>query len=128
MIDASVRKSNICWNIRENPTDVTIHVTKKVKSGGGFEEVKSQIGPLTVRVYVGSRPPKAEIISERAGRKEVSESYSLLADYTANLPSGPDITQEFEAYLHGKFRITSVHPQIVQNEICGYICELERTK
>lgn len=128
MLDAAARKAHIDWNIRQNPTDITIRVTQKVKSGGGFEEVESQIGPLTVRVFVGSRPLKAETVSERAGRKEVSESYSLLADYAANLPSGPDVTQEFEAYPHGKFRITSVHPQIVQNEVCGYVCELERMK
>ncbi|MDU5945457.1 MAG: Fe-S protein [Paenibacillus macerans] len=127
MIDAAVRKAHIGWNIRQNPTEVTIRVIQKVKSGGGFEEVKSQIGPLTVRIFVESRE-RAEIVSEQAGRKEVSDSYSLLADYTANLPSGPDVTQEFEAYPHGKFRITSVHPQIVQNEVCGYVCDLERTK
>ncbi|KFN07302.1 MULTISPECIES: hypothetical protein [Paenibacillus] len=127
MIDAAVRKAHIGWNIRQNPTEVTIGVTQKVKSGGGFEEIKSQIGPLTARIFVESRE-RAEIVSEKAGRKEVSDSYSLLADYTANLPSGPDVTQEFEAYPHGKFRITSVHPQIVQNEICGYVCDLERTK
>lgn len=128
MIDASVRKAHIGWNIRQNPTDITIRVTQRVKTGGGFEEVKSQIGPLTVRVFVGSRPLKADTVSERAGRKEASESYSLLADYTANLPSGPDVTQEFDAYPHGKFRITSVHPLIVQNEICGYVAGLERVK
>jgi len=128
MIDAAVRKAHIGWNIRQNPTEITINVTQRMKSGGGFEEVKSQIGPLTVRVFIGSRPPKSEIASDKAGRKEVSESYSLLADYTANLPSGPDVTQEFDAYPHGHFRITSVHPQIVQNEICGYVAELERVK
>lgn len=129
MIDAAVRKAHIGWNIRQNPTDITIRVTQRVKASGGFEEVKSQIGPLTVRVFVGSRPLKAETVSERAGRKEVNESYSLLADYMVNLPSsGPDVTQEFDSYPHGKFRITSVHPQIVQNEVCGYVAELERVK
>lgn len=127
MIDAAVRKAHIGWNIRQNPTEVTIGVTQKAKSGGGFEEIKSQIGPLTVRIFVESRE-RAEIVSEKAGRKEVSDSYSLLADYTANIPSGPNVAQEFEAYPYGKFRITSVHPQIVQNEICGYVCDLERTK
>jgi hypothetical protein len=125
MVDASVRKANIGWNIRQNPTEISIRVTQKIKSGGGFEEVKSQIGPLTVRIFAGSRE-QANIVSERAGRKEVSDSYSLLADYTANLPSGPDVAMEFEAYPYGKFRITSVHPQIVQGEICGYVAGLER--
>ena len=128
MIDASVRKAHIAWNIRQNPIDIIIRTTQKVKSGGGFEEVKSQIGPLTVRVFVGSRPLKADIVSERAGRKEVSENYSLLADYTANLPTGPDVIQEFEAYPYGSFKIKSVHPQIVQGEVCGYVAELERVK
>lgn len=129
MIDASVRKKHIRWNVCQNPTNVTIHVTQRMKVDGGFEEVKSLIGPLTVRIFVGSRPLKADAVSEKGGRKEVSKSYSLLADYTANLPSsGPDVTQEFDAYPHGKFRITSVHPQIVENEICGYVAELERVK
>lgn len=128
MIDASVRKAHIAWNIRQNPTEIIIRVTQKVKSDGGFEEVTSQIGPLTVRVFVGLRAPKADIVSERAGRKEVSDSYALLADHTAGLPSGPDVVQQFEAYPYGKFRIMSVHPQIVQGEICGYVCELERVK
>lgn len=127
MIDASVRKANIAWNIRQNPTDITIRVTQKVKSGGGFEEGRSQIGPLTVRIFVGSRE-QAGIISDRAGRKEVSDSYSLLADYAANLPSGSDVTMEFDTDLLGKFKITSVFPQTVHGEICGYVAGLERVK
>jgi hypothetical protein len=127
MIDASVRKAHIQWNIRQNPVDVTIHVTRRVRAGGGFEEEKFSVGPLTVRVFIGSRPLSAEVVSERAGRKEVSDKYSMLADYAADLPeSGPDVSQEFTAYPYGKFKIISTHPQIVQGEVCGFIAELER--
>jgi hypothetical protein len=128
MVDAAVRKAHIRWNIRQNPIEITIRVTQKVKSDGGFEEVKSQIGPLTVRVFESSHQTQADIVSERAGRKEVSSDYALLADDVANLPSGPDVLQEFDAYPYGKFKVKSVHPQIVQGEICGYLADLERVK
>ncbi|MBU5441213.1 Fe-S protein [Paenibacillus sp. MSJ-34] len=128
MIDASVRKANLRWNILQNPTVITIRIAEKVRKGGGFTEVKSEIGPMTVRIFADSRQAQGTIVSDTPGRKETSSVYSLLADDTAGLTSGPNIEQEFDADPYGSFRIGAVHPQIVNGEICGYYADIERVK
>ncbi|MFF2887014.1 Fe-S protein [Paenibacillus sp. NPDC057967] len=128
MIDAETRRKHIRWNIQQNPSTIIIHGTRRIRSGGGFEDVKENIGPLTGRIFAASNSPASKIESERSVRQEITDSYAILFDDTAVLCSGPDMEQKFEAEPYGRFRITSVNPHIVQGELCGYTCRLERVK
>lgn len=117
------RKADIAWNIAQNPTTVTISCTEMVPFGGGRKEVVSTTGPITIRIFVENH--QAAIQSGTAGKMEISAAYSLLADAKANLRNGPHVVQEFETPL-GRFRIRTVFPQIVRDELCGYTALLER--
>lgn len=124
MIDASVRKANIAWSIRQNPTEITIRRVRKVRSGGGYSESVSSVGPLTVRLYTAGKSALT-VVSTTAGTKQTDERYSLLADAAADLKADTETIDTFEAYGQ-RYRVLIVHPQIVDGQTCGYQVELER--
>lgn len=125
MIDASVRKANIRWNISQNPVDILIHRVEKVRSGGGFEEKESTVGPFTVRIFM-QKSQIPQTVSTLAGTKQTDTKYSLLADDLADIRADSQTTDAFEANGQ-KFEVIGVEPQIVQGEVVGFQVDLERT-
>ncbi|RDY70318.1 hypothetical protein DXT76_13695 [Halobacillus trueperi] len=119
------RKDHIKWNIQRNPTDITINRTVKTRVGGGFDEVESNPGPFTVRIYQVSTTETKET-NGVIGAKQTNDSWSMLADHEADLKSGTNVEDRFEVSGYGHFVITAVRPQIVMNEIVGYQADLER--
>lgn len=111
--------------IAENPTEITVQRTEKVSMGGGFDEVTSQHGPYTVRIFQqGSRIPQE--VATLAGTKHIDKGWGLLADYQADLRAGPNVKDEFDAPGLGHFLIIAVYPQKVQGQIVGYQVDLEK--
>jgi len=123
MIEA-LRKAQV-QAITENPLEITVQRTEKVDMGGYFDEVPSQHGPFTVRIFLqGSKIPQE--ISTLAGTKQVDKSWGLLADYQADLQAGPNVKDEFDVPDLGHFVVIAVYPQKVQGQIVGYQADLER--
>mgnify|MGYP000159202564 CR=1 FL=1 len=111
--------------IAENPVQITVQRTEKVDMGGHFNEVTSQHGPFTVRIFQqGSRIPHE--ISTLAGTKQVDKGWGLLADYQTDLRAGPNVKDEFDVTGLGHFLVIAVYPQRVQGQIVGYQADLER--
>ncbi|GAW27986.1 hypothetical protein [Carboxydocella sp. ULO1] len=121
----SLRRQHISWAIQQNPVTITIQRTEKVDMGGYFDEVQSEYGPFTVRIFHrGSWVPQE--VSTLAGTKQVDKGWGMLADYQANLKAGPNVVDEFDAPGLGHFRILAVYPQIVQGQVVGYQADLEK--
>jgi hypothetical protein len=121
----SLRRQHVAWNIQQNPITITIRRTEKVDMGGYFDEVTSQHGPFTVRIFQeASRIPQE--ISTLAGTKQVDKSWGLLADYKADIQAGPNVKDEFDVPGLGHFRVVVVYQQVVQGQVVGYQADLER--
>jgi hypothetical protein len=121
----SLRRQHIIWAIQQNPTEITIQRTKKVDMGGYFDEVKSEHGPYTVRIFMeGMRIPRE--VSTLAGTKQVDKGWGMLADYQADIKDGANVQDEFDVPGLGHFRILAVYPQVVQGQIVGYQADLEK--
>ncbi|NSW90217.1 MAG: hypothetical protein HPY74_05980 [Firmicutes bacterium] len=119
------RRKQIQWNIAQNPLVITISRTEKVETEGHFEEVKTQAGPFSVRIFPkGQRYPKE--VSDIAGTKQVDEGWGLLANYQADIKAGPNVSDEFDVTGLGHFRITAVYPQVVMGQIAGYQADIEK--
>ncbi|HOV80762.1 MAG TPA: hypothetical protein PK728_11775 [Bacillota bacterium] len=111
--------------IAENPVQITVQRTEKVDMGGCFDEVASQCGPFTVRIFQ-QRSGIPQDINTLAGTKQVDKSWGLLADYQADLRAGPNVKDEFDVPGLGHFVVVAVYPQKVQGQIVGYQADLER--
>lgn len=122
----AMRRRHIAWNIAQNPTAITIHRKEKIRKGGGYDEVESDLSPVTVRIFV-SRSQIPQAVSNLAGTKQTDKMYSLLADEYADIKAGPNVTDRFEA-LDETFEVVSVQPQVVQGVTVGYQADLERVK
>ena len=119
------RRQQIQWAIAQNPVTVTIHRTEKIETEGHFEEIKTQAGPFSVRIFPkGQRYPKE--VSDIAGTKQIDEGWGLLADYQADIKAGPNVLDEFEVSGLGSFKITAIHPQMVMGQIAGYQADIEK--
>ena len=124
-MDAAARKGDIQWNITQNPVVITIQRTEKIRSGGGFNEVESTIGPFTVRIYnkAGQLPKDTHSL---AGTKKTEVAWGLLADHAADIKANSNVTDEFDVSGLGHFVVVGVFPQLVNGEIVGYQADLER--
>lgn len=111
--------------IQENPVQITITRTAKVRQGGGFAEGEPEaVGPLTVRVYQSNTRRNPQVGS-LAGTQE-RQGWGLMADHTADLKDGPLITDLFEVADIGRFTIKQVRPLKTLGAVYGYQAELEK--
>ena len=93
--------------------------------GGYFEEVESEVGPFTVRIYqYGTWVPQE--VSTLAGIKQVDRTWGMLMDHDADVKAGPNVMDEFEVSGMGRFLVLVVYPQKVKGKIVGYQVVLER--
>jgi len=111
--------------IAENAVQVTITRTEKVETDGAFEEQTSMVGPLTVRIFQRSSGSAPQDISTLAGTKKVDTRWGLLADWQADIRSGANVKDEFEAYGQ-RFLVVAVYPQTAFGQVVGYQADLER--
>lgn len=119
-----MRRKHTKWSIKQNPLEININRTERKDAGGYFDNVKSQVGPFVVRLYVtGGGSPQN--ITTLAGEKQVDRYFGLLADYEADIQAGTTVSDEFEADGM-KFNVKAVYPQKISGKIVGYQCELER--
>lgn len=118
------RRQQVQWTIQQNPTSITINRTQKTEIEGHLDEVKTQVGPLIVRIFT-QRSLSTKVKSELAGTKQTDNAWGLLADYQADLLAGPRVTDEFDCSL-GHFRLVDVYPEMMNGQIVGYQADLEK--
>ena len=121
----ALRRKHTSWVIQQNPTTITISRTEKTDVGGYFDETKSKVGPLTVRIYqYGTWTPQE--ISTLAGTKQVDRTWGMLADWQADIKAGANVLDEFDVFGIGGFRVMEVYPQVVNGNLVGYQLVLEK--
>ncbi len=121
----SLRRQHTKWAIQQNSTTITINRTEKIDAGGYFDEVHSEVGPFTVRIYqYGTWVPQE--VSTLAGTKQVDRTWGMLMDYEADVKAGSNVLDEFEVPGLGKFQVLEVYPQVVKDELVGYQVTLEK--
>ena len=121
----ALRRQHTKWTIQQNPTTITIHRTEKIDIGGYFEEIESELGPFTVRIYqYGIWIPQE--VSTLAGTKQVDRTWGMLMNHEADVKAGPNVLDEFEVSDLGKFQVLEVYPQVVKGELVGYQVALEK--
>jgi len=121
----TLRRQHTKWAIQQNPTTITIHRTEKIDAGGYFDEIESEVGPFTVRIYqYGTWVPQE--VSTLAGMKQVDRTWGMLMDYEADVKAGPNVLDEFEVPGMGRFQVLEVYPQVVKGELVGYQVTLEK--
>jgi len=121
----ALRRQHAKWAIQQNPTTITIHRIEKIDAGGYFEEIESEVGPFTVRIYqYGTWVPQE--VSTLAGTKQVDRTWGMLMDHEADVKVGSNVLDEFEVPALGKFQVLEVYPQVVKGELVGYQAVLEK--
>ncbi|KEH90615.1 hypothetical protein [Clostridium botulinum] len=107
-----------------NPTTIEIKHTEKVIVDGAFDEVES-VKSLNVLIYLEDTSNKVIIDSKTLGTSYISNRYKMIADKDANLNINPKEAIEFTC-KEGHMKIASTYPIVIEDTICGYMCDLER--
>ena len=107
-----------------NPTTITFTQTSKKVVDGAFVEEKVTRS-IRVLIYIDDSQKSININTGTQGTSYSSEKYKMIADKDADLDVASKQSIEFESN-GDKYKIKAVYPQIVEDTICGYICDLER--
>lgn len=107
-----------------NPTEITFTQKTKTIVDGAFQEQET-VNTIRVLIYMDDSQGNVNIISGTHGTSYSNKKYNMIADKDANLEVSPKESIEFESH-RCKYKITYVYPQIIENTLCGYICDLER--
>jgi len=121
----ALRRQHTKWAIQQNPVEIIIQRTEKMDKGGYFEEIESEHGPYTVRIFQRGMQIPMEI-STLGGTKQTDRGWGLLADHEAEIKAGTNVLDEFEVDSLGKFQVLAVYPQIIQGQVVGYQADLEK--
>ena len=107
-----------------NPTEITFDGTKLIEVDGAYEQ-GSYTKSLTVLIYQEDNSNVFNVDSKTEGTSYTSKKYKMIADKDADLDATP--TEKVKFSSNGdKFEIKAVYPQIIEDIICGYLCDLER--
>jgi hypothetical protein len=121
----TLRRQHITWTIQQNPVEIIIQRTEKMDKGGYFEEIESEHGPYTVRIFQrGMQIPIK--ISTLGGTKQTDRGWGLLAGHEVEIKAGANVLDEFEVDGLGKFQVLAVYPQIIQGQVVGYQADLKK--
>ena len=119
-----MRRKHTKWNIKQNPTTITINRTIKKKTKGYIDEQNIDVGPFVVRIFnSGSSSP--QVVTTLAGEKQTDTYFGILADFEADIQASTTVKDEFE--VDGiRYLVKAIYPQKINSEIVGYQGELER--
>lgn len=121
----SFRRNQTQWNINQNPTEIIISRTEKIEIEGHFENSKNEVGPFKVRIFQKKQGTTKDE-SNLGGTKKTDTNWGLIADYMADIKSGPNVVDEFEIPVLGHFKITGIMPQVVSGQIVSFQVDLEK--
>lgn len=122
--------------IEENPSDITITRTEKVREGGGFRDVETTVGTVRARLYQEATGRSgSDVLQSTAGLKEIDARWGLLLPPEMTAPNGstiptalragPNVLDTFETVL-GKFEVLAVYPRQDQGEVWGWAATLQK--
>lgn len=110
--------------IAANPTEITFtQIIKRVVDGAFEEETIEKT--ITVLIYIDDNYGQINIDSKTRGTSYSTTKYKMIADKDANLDVNPKESIKFVSN-GDKFEIKATYPLIIEDTVCGYMCDLER--
>lgn len=106
-----------------NPQIITIEQEIKQIVDGAIE-VTNEVKELTVVIY----PEKSNdtvVSSEIIGTAYKNKNFGMVADKEADLRLNTESDITFKC-IEGTMKLNYVNPIVVEEQVCGYICGLEK--
>ena len=107
-----------------NPTTITFTQTIRTIVNGAPKK-ESIERTITVLIYIDDSSNSIYVDSKTEGTSYTTTNYKMIADKDAGLDVTPEKAIEFSSN-GDKFKIKAVYPQVIQDIVCGYTCDLER--
>lgn len=110
--------------IAVNPTTFDVKHEEKVLVDGAFEIEKNVI-TYTGIIYLEDNSNKITIESKTIGTEYFTTKYKMILNNDNEITIDEKNKIEFNS-KEGHMKITGAYPIVIENTVCGYMCDLER--
>lgn len=108
-----------------NPTTFDVKYIEKVLVDGAYEKVENII-TYTGIIYLEDNSNKITIESKSQGTSYTTNKYKMILNNENEIKIDEKNVVEFES-KEGRIKVTGAYPIIIEDTLCGYLCDLERT-
>lgn len=108
-----------------NPTTFDVKYIEKVLIDGAYEKVENII-TYTGIIYLEDNSNKITIESKTQGTSYTTNKYKMILNNENEIKIDEKNVVEFES-KEGHIKVTGAYPIIIEDTLCGYLCDLERT-
>ncbi|MGG7195126.1 hypothetical protein [Clostridium butyricum] len=108
-----------------NPTTFDVKYIEKVLVDGAYEKVENII-TYTGIIYLEDNSNKITIESKTQGTSYTTNKYKMILNNENEIKIDEKNVVEFES-KEGHLKVTGAYPIIIEDTLCGYLCDLERT-
>lgn len=125
----SILKANKIINainkgIAANPTTFNVKKIEKVLVDGSYEKVEKII-TYTGIIYLEDNANSIKIESNVQGTSYNTEKYKMILNNKNEITIDDKNIIEFDV-KEGHMKVTGAYPIVIENTVCGYMCDLER--
>lgn len=108
-----------------NPTIFDVKYAEKVLVDGAYEKVENII-TYTGIIYLEDNSNKITIESKTQGTSYTTNKYKMILNNENEIKIDEKNVVEFDS-KEGHIKVTGAYPIIIEDTLCGYLCDLERT-
>ncbi|WP_455797710.1 hypothetical protein [Clostridium butyricum] len=108
-----------------NPTTFDVKYVEKVLVDGAYEKVENII-TYTGIIYLEDNSNKITNESKSQGTSYTTNKYKMILNNENEIKIDEKNVVEFES-KEGHIKVTGAYPIIIEDTLCGYLCDLERT-
>ncbi|WP_394897748.1 hypothetical protein [Clostridium butyricum] len=108
-----------------NPTTFDVKYAEKVLVDGAYEKVENII-TYTGIIYLEDNSNKITIESKTQGTSYTTNKYKMILNNENEIKIDEKNVVEFDS-KEGHIKVTGAYPIIIEDTLCGYLCDLERT-
>ncbi|ALR90215.1 hypothetical protein [Clostridium butyricum] len=108
-----------------NPTTFDVKYIEKVLVDGAYEKVENII-TYTGIIYLEDNSNKITIESKTQGTSYTTNKYKMILNNENEIKIDEKNVVEFES-KEGHIKVTGAYPIIIEDTLCCYLCDLERT-
>lgn len=117
--------SAINKGIALNPITFDVKHEEKVLVDGSYEKVE-KIVTYTGIIYLEDNSNPININSDIQGTSYSTQRYKMVLNNENEIIIDEKNIVEFDS-KEGHMKVTGAYPIVIENTICGYMCDLERT-
>lgn len=111
--------------IAVNPTIFQVKKVDKVLVEGSYEKVEGKV-TYTGIIYLDDSSNSVIISSQKQGTSYGTERYKMVINNEVELTINEANKIEFDC-KEGHIKVVYAYPIIIENTLCGYLCDLERS-